>query len=205
MSATTSNTMAALKRTPVIIAIVVAVLVVLIWLVAFFFPQGHKLSTLDAQQQTLQQQVDAGNAKVAHLKHTFEHVGQFEAKETKFEAYVPSTPDLFKTTANYTSSLSATVAAAGMILTSVAPSSARVPTGSSTSSLTSIPVVLTVTGTYDHLLTLITSIYSMPRLTLIDSLTVRNGGPGTNRSTSLQATLDLVIFTTAKPPTTTSP
>lgn len=219
MSAATSTTAAALKRPPVIIAIVVALLVLVIWLLAFFLPQGHKLSTLNAKEQTLQQLVDAGNAKVAHLKHTFEHVGQFEAKQTKFETYVPSTSDLFKTTANYTSSLSAAVAAAGLTLTSVAPSTARTATGSSASSsgssasssasssgaVTSIPVVLTVTGPYDDLLKLITSIYSMPRLTLINSLDVRSGGPGTNRSSPLQATLDLAIFTTASAPTTRTP
>jgi Tfp pilus assembly protein PilO len=196
-----SNTTAALKRTPVIIAIVVAVLVLLIWLVAFFLPQGHKLSTLDAKQQTLQQQVTAGNAKVAHLKHTFQHVGQLEAEQSKFESYVPSTPDLFKTTANYTSSLSAAVAAAGMTLTSVSPGTARAPRSAGETSLTTIPVSLIVTGPYDHLLTLITSIYSLPRLTDIESVSVKNGGPGTNRSSSLQATLDLVIYTSAKPPT----
>ena len=217
MSAATSTTVTALKRPPVIIAIAVALLVLVIWLLAFFLPQGHKLSTLNAKEQTLQQLVDAGNAKVAHLKHTFEHVGQFEAKQTKFETYVPSTPDVFKTTANYTSSLSAAVAAAGMTLTSVAPAVARSASGSTASSsgsstsssgtsssgaVTAIPVVLTVTGPYDGLLTLINSIYSMPRLTLINSLNVRNGGPGTNRSSPLQATLDLDIFTTATATTT---
>lgn len=202
MSAATSTTVTALKRPPVIIAIVVAFLVLVIWLLAFFLPQGHKLSTLNTKEQTLQQLVNAGNAKVAHLKHTFEHVGQFEAKQTQFETYVPATPDLFKTTANYTSSLSAAVAAAGMTLTSVAPSEARAATGSGPA-VTTIPVVLAVTGPYDNLLNLIKSIYSMPRLTLINSVYVRNGGPGTNRSTPLQATLNLDIFSTAQSPTST--
>ena len=196
MSAASSPTVAALKRPPVIIAVVVAFLVVVIWLVAFFLPQGHKLSTLNAKEQTLQQLVDAGNAKVDHLKHTFEHVGQFEAKQTQFETYVPSTPDLFKTTANYTSSLSAAVVAAGMTLTSVAPSTAR-----ASGAVTAIPVVLTVTGPYDNLLNLIKSIYSMPRLTAINSIDIRNGGPGTNRSTPLQTTMNLDIFSTAQSPT----
>lgn len=196
MNAAASNTVTALKRPPVLIAIGVAFLVLVIWLLAFFVPQGHKLSTLNAKEQTLQQLVNEGNAKVAHLKHTFQHVGQFEAKQTKFEAYVPSTPDLFKTTANYTSSLSATVAAAGMTLTSVAPGSSRSAAG-----VTVIPVILTVTGPYDNLLKLITSIYAMPRLTTISDLDIRNGGPGTNRSTALQTTLDMDIFTTAQAPT----
>lgn len=197
---TASNTTAALKRTPVIVAIVVAVLVLVIWLLAFFLPQGHKLSTLDAKEQALQQQVTAGNAKVAKLKRTFQHVGQLEVEQGKFESYVPSTTDLFKTTANYTSSLSAAVSAAGMTLTSVTPGAAHAQTSTGTS-LTKIPVVLAAKGPYDGLLTLIKSIYTLPRLTDINSVTVRGGGPGTNRSTTLDVTLNLVIFTTAKPPT----
>ncbi|MGH9091817.1 MAG: type 4a pilus biogenesis protein PilO [Acidimicrobiales bacterium] len=208
-----STTAAALKRTPVIVAMAVAVVVVIVWLLAFFLPQGHKLSTLNAKERTLQQAVDTGNAKVAQLKHTFQHVGQLEAEQAKFQAYVPSTPDLFKSTANYTSSLSATVAASGVTLTSVSPGAAKASslstspskssssTSSSTStSLTVIPVTLSVTGTYDHLLTLVTNIYALPRLTDINSLALHGGGPSTNRSTPLQATLDLVTFTTAQPP-----
>ena len=134
---TASTTVAALKRTPVIVAVAVAVVVVVVWLLAFFLPQGHKLSTLNAKEQTLQQAVATGNAKVTQLKHTFQHVGQLEAEQAKFEAYVPSTPDLFKSTANYTSSLSATVAASGMTLTSVAPGAARSSTSKSSSSSSS--------------------------------------------------------------------
>ena len=199
-----SSTTAALKRTPVIIAIVVAVLVLLIWLVAFFLPQGHKLSTLNGKEQALQTEVDAGNAKVAHLKRTFQHVGQLEVEQNKFEAYVPSTPNLFKTTANYTSSLSAAVTAAGMTLTSVSPGLAHGQTSASSSTaLTTIPVVLLVSGPYDNLLSLIKGIYTLPRLTVINSVATSGGGQGTNRSTPLKATLDLVIFAAAKPPATT--
>ena len=64
-------------------------------------------------------------------------------------------------------------------------------------------MTLTVTGTYDNLLTLITNIYALPRLTDINSLTVHGGGPKTTRSTPLQATLDLATFTTTKPPSKT--
>lgn len=193
-----ASTAAALRRPPVIVAIVVAVVVLLIWLVAFFLPQGHKLSTLDAKQQSLQQDVDQGNAKVAQLKRTFQHATQLEAQQATMAAYVPSTPDIFKTTANYTGSLSSTVTAAGMSLTSVSPGQATTGTGSS---MTIIPVTLVVKGSYDNLLTLIKDIYSTSRLTDINAVTVRGGGPGTDRSSTLTVTLDLAIFTTAPAPT----
>ncbi len=193
---TRSSTVAALKRTPVIVTIVIAAVVVIVWLFAFFLPQGHKLSTLDSKRQALSDEVAAGNAKVVRLRHTFEHAGQLEAEHAKMQALVPSTPDLFKSTANYTSLLSSTVAAAQMSLTSVTTQ----PPGAATSkALTSIQVSLDVTGNYDHLLTLISDIYAMPRLTEISSVNIKGGGPGTNRSSTLQVNLTLETFTTAKP------
>ncbi len=207
--------LATLRRTPILIGIVVGVVIVLIWLVAFFLPQGSKLSKLSAQQTQLQQEVTAGNAKVAHLKNTFEHAGQLEAMLSSMEAYVPSTPDIFKSTANYTSTLSAAGTAAGVTVTSVNPSGAHTPvdssastsstssTGSgksSTASFTTIPITVQVTGTYDDLLSFIKGIYALPRLTVITSITVSGGGPGTSRTTVLKVDLSLVTFTTAKPP-----
>jgi Tfp pilus assembly protein PilO len=192
---TRSSTVAALKRPPVIISIVIAAVVVILWLFAFFLPQGRKLSTLDSKRQALTDEVAAGNAKVVRLRHTFEHAGQLEAEHAKMEALVPSTPDLFKSTANYTSLLSSTVAGAHMNLTSVTTQS---PAATS-KALTSIPVTLDVTGSYDQLLTLITDIYAMPRLTEISSVSIKGGGPGTNRFSTLQVILSLETFTTAKP------
>jgi Tfp pilus assembly protein PilO len=196
-----SDTLAALKRPPVVIAAVVAVVVILVWLLAFFLPQGKKVSTLAGQQQTLQSQVTEGNAKVARLEHTFQQSTQLKAMDNALRAYVPSTPDLFKTTANYANLLSATVTAAGMTLTSVSPGGASAAT--SGSKFTTVPITLVVKGTYDDLLSLVTKIYSMSRLTDIKSVDVTGGGPNTTRSTTLSATLDLITFTTAKPSPTT--
>jgi Tfp pilus assembly protein PilO len=184
----------ALRRTPVVVAVVIAVVVVIVWLLAFFLPQGSKISTLDTKQQTLEQQVAQGNAKVARLKHTFQHAPQLRAMSAKLEADVPATTDIY----NYIDSLSTTAAASNVKLTSVSPGAAtQTSTGSP---FTAIPVSMVVKGTYDHLLSLITNIYALPRLTDIDSVSISGGGPGTSRTTTLIATLSLEAFTTAKPP-----
>ena len=188
------------KQKPVVITAVIAVVVVIIWLVAFFLPQGSKLSTLNAQQQTLQQKVAQGNAKVERLKHTFQRASQLQAMDASLQAEVPSTPDIFKTTANYTNTLSATVAASHLTLTSVSPGGAAQPPAGS--DFTTVPVTLVVKGTYDNLLTFITNVYALPRLTDINQIRIEGGGPGTNRSSTLTATFSLVSFTTAKPPLT---
>lgn len=197
-----SRTLTALRRKPVLISIAVGVIVVVVWLLALFLPEGSKVSSLQVKEASLQQEISQGNAKVARLKHTFQQASQLDAMDAALQAAVPSTPDIFKTTANYTSSLSAAAAADQMVVTSVNPQGATA--GTSGSAFTSIPVSLDVSGTYDHLLSLIGSIYTLPRLTDISSVKITGGGPGTNRTTSLKATLGLVAFTTAKPATTAS-
>ena len=57
---------------------------------------------------------------------------------------------------------------------------------------------MSVTGPYDNLLTFIKDIYGLPRLTQINALTISGGGPNTSRSTVLNMTATLTIFTTAK-------
>lgn len=187
-----SGISSALRRKPTLIAIGVAIVVVIVWLFAFFLPEGHRLSALQAQEQTLQQQVAAGQAKVAKLQKTFQHTSELQSLDQKMAGYVPSTSDVFKTTANYTSLLSATVASAHMTLTSVSPSGSS----SAGQSFTAIPVTLVVTGTYDNLLSLIYDLYTLPRLTDITSLSITGGGLGSDRSTELNATLSLKAFIT---------
>jgi len=192
-----TSPLTALRRPPVLIAIVIALVVVLVWLVAFFLPQGSKIGTLDAQEHSLEQKVAAVQVKVARLKKTFAHVTTIEAMAGKLATYAPATADEY----NYVTSLHTAVTSSLVTLTSVSPGAITAPATGST--LSTIPFTLVVKGTYDHLLSLIDAIYALPRLTDIDSIDFTGGGPGTNRTTQLGATFDLMIFTTAKPTPTT--
>jgi len=186
------------RTTPVLVAIVVALVVVVVWLLAFFLPQGSKLSKLDTQETALRQQVQQGNARVAALQREALTAPKLQAELAKLKAYVPATPDEF----TYPSILKAAVSAAGAHFVSVTIGSEALPVaGSSPGSFTVIPVTLDVTGTYDQLLSLVTRIYALPRLTDIPTMDITGGGPGTNRSTALTADLGLQTFTSAKPPT----
>jgi Tfp pilus assembly protein PilO len=186
-------TVDALKRKPVVLSAALTVLVVIIWLLAFFFPQGSKVSTLDAQEQGLQLKVAAGNAKVAHLEHTFRNKPVLSAMQAALQADVPTNTGIY----DYINSLSTTAAASGVKLTSVTPQSASAASGKN--SFTSVAISMAVKGTYDQLLSLVTNIYNLPRLTDINEIEISGGGPGTSRSTPLSATLSLMAFSTAKP------
>ncbi len=191
-----SSSLNLLKSRPALITLGVLLLVILIWLIAFFLPQGKKLSTLSAQEQHLQAEVTAGQAKVAALKQEALHTPQLQAMSQQLNTYVPSTAGSYA----YITTMSNTAAAAKVTITSLSPGSVTPVTGSSFSS---IPFTVTVTGTYDELLTFIQDIYALPRLTQINTVSITGGGPQTNRGTPLNMTASLMIFTTQKPPTAT--
>lgn len=183
-----------LKNRTVLISIVVALLVVVIWLVAFFLPEGSKLSKLNTQEQTLQTQVAAGNAKVAALKREALNTPALEAMSHQLSAAVPSTADIF----NYITSLQNAATAAGVTVNTLSPTQPSATTGQSFST---IAVQMDVTGTYDQILAFIKGLYGLPRLTSIESVAINGGGPTSNRGTLLTSAMALAAYTAAKPTT----
>ncbi|MGH9082933.1 MAG: type 4a pilus biogenesis protein PilO [Acidimicrobiales bacterium] len=186
-----SATVAVLRRPRSMLGVAVALVVVLVWLLAFFLPQGRKLSSLHAQEQALTGQVDAGNAKVAELRVESQHSAQIQAMVTKLGAYAPATSDI-----SYIATLSNTAKAAGLTVASIGPGTAVAVTGSPYSA---IPFSVQVEGSYDSVLSFVRAVYALPRLTDIDSVAITGGGPKTDRSTPLSATFQLEIFTSLKP------
>lgn len=184
--------LAALRRPAVAVGVAVAVVVTAVWAFTFFLPQGSKLSKLQAQEQSLQAQVDAGNARVALLKKESQHTKQIQAMLQDLQGYVPATEQIY----TYIDILSGAAAAAGVTITAITPSHLTALSGSSYSAL---PIGLSAKGTYDEILAFIKGIYNLPRLTDIDSLSLSGGGRGSTRTSSLSVALSLVVFTTQKP------
>lgn len=187
-----------LRSKPVLITIVVALVVMLIWLVAFFLPQGSKASKLNAQVQKLNQQVSQQNAKLTLLRKTSKATPQLLAMLAQYQGYVPSQPDVLSGPSPFIDLIDATATKTGIKLSSISPGSVTAIPGLA---FAGIPVTVSVQGTYDSLLSFIKAMYALPRLTSINTISVTGGGPNTNRSTSLAASLDMQIYTTAKPTT----
>jgi Tfp pilus assembly protein PilO len=185
-----------LRSKPVLIALAVAALVVLIWLVAFFLPEGSKASKLRTQQQGLENQVAQDNAKLALLKRTSQATPQLEALLTRYQNYVPPQPDVLSGPDAYVNLLDSTATSTGVTLTSINPGT---PVAVPGLTFTGIPVAISAKGTYDALLAFLKAVYALPRLTSVQSVTVGGGGPNTNRSTVLTSAMNLQIYTTAKP------
>jgi Tfp pilus assembly protein PilO len=197
------------RRPQIIISIAVAVLIVLGWLVLFFIPKGHTVATLNAKYTTLKKKVAAAKLEVDQLRKLTRTTAAFQARLTQLHHYVPTTPQL----PSYILAIQATVKASGSTYVSMEPGPPEPATGRSgpstaskagTGSYTILPVTLSVDATYDQLLALITDIYKLTRLTVIASINITGGGPGTKRSTLLTVTMKLQTFSVTKPTATSS-
>ncbi len=189
-----NNSLNVLRNRTVLIGIAVGLVVLLIWLVAFFLPQGSKLSKLNTHNAALQTQVAEGNAKVATLRREALSTPTLQAMAKQLSASVPNTADIF----NYITALQNAATAAGVTVTTLTPNQPATSTGQA---FATIAVQMDVTGTYDGILNLIKGLYALPRLTTINSIAISGGGLGANRSTPLAATFTLTAYTSAKPTT----
>jgi len=86
---------------------------------------------------------------------------------------------------------------------------AQTSTAAAGPGVTTTPITVTTTGPYDNALTFIKNVEALPRLTIINSVSLTGGGPGSARSTTLSEIFALSIFsappvTVPAPPTSSS-
>jgi Tfp pilus assembly protein PilO len=191
--------LAVMRQRKVLIGLVVGLFVLLIWLVAVFTPEGHKLAAVNSQTQAAQTQQTTLQDRLARLKTYSKESAEFEALSQRLTAAVPVTSDVY----DYITALSNAAAATGVDVSSVSPSSPV--TGGN---VAVVPVSLSVSGSYDQTLAFIKALYALPRLTIITQVSLTGGGNGTARSTGLTSefSLDILAQTSAlagSTPTTT--
>lgn len=174
-----------LRQRKVLLPALGALLIALIWVIAVFDPQGHKLASVNASVQTAQNQQYALQARLDRLKIYSKESAQFEALASRLSTAVPSSTGVY----DYITALSNAASSAGLNIESIAPAPA-VASGN----VAAIPVTVSATGTYSQTLAFIEDLYALPRLTVIDQLSITGGGAGTSRSTTLTDEFNLDIF-----------
>ena len=177
--------LAVMRQRKVLIGLVVGLFVLLIWLVAVFTPEGHKLAAVNTQTQAAQVQQTTLQDRLARLKTYSKESGEFEALSQRLTAAVPATSDVY----DYITAISNAAAATGVDVSDVSPS-----TPVTGGNVAVIPVTVAVTGSYDQTLAFIKALYALPRLTIITQVSLSGGGTGTSRSTGLtdQFSLDIL-------------
>lgn len=180
------------RRTLVVtLAIVV---VVAVWYLAFFLPQTHKYSALHTERASLEATVAQDDARLATLRSESHHVKAIEGMIAGYQADAPASAQVY----TYVQTISGAAITAAVSITSLQPGTLTADAGTAYSV---IPVTATVKGTYTHLVAFLRSLYTLPRLTAINGLTVNGGGPGATSGKTLSATFQLSIFTSQKPAT----
>jgi len=177
--------LAVMRQRKVLIGLVVGLFVLLIWLVAVFTPEGHKLAAVNTQTQAAQVQQTTLQDRLARLKTYSKESGEFEALSQRLTAAVPATSDVY----DYITAISNAAAATGVDVSDVSPS-----TPVTGGNVAVIPVTVAVTGSYDQTLAFIKALYALPRLTIITQVSLSGGGTGTSRSTGLTDQFGLDIL-----------
>jgi len=174
-----------LRQRRVLIAAAVALLVILIWMVALFLPEGRNVGTINVKVQAAQNEQVQLQDRLARLKSYSRESAKFEALQAKLTASVPSTTDIY----DYITAISQIATATGIKVSNVDPQPAQ-----ASGNVSVIPVAISASGTYDQTLAFIKALYALPRLTLISNVSISGGGNNTNRGTVLNDQFSLEIL-----------
>jgi len=196
------DTLKLLRQRKVVISALVGLFVILIWLVAVFNPEGHKLANVNSQVEQAQSAQSALQLRLAKLRHYSKESAQFIALGQRLSAAVPATTDVY----DYITAISNAAQASGVKVSSLDPSGPQ-----AAGNVTVIPVTVSASGNYGQTLAFIKALDALPRLTVITQISITGGGAGTNRSAVLTDQFGLYIFAqssaaakAATPSTTTS-
>ena len=154
--------MTATVRRPAVIGAVIAVVLVLGWWRLLWNPQATALAAAHQQEQQQTTNLLVAGQTLGHLKHLHTISTRMAALEQQITAAVPAGDGLDQ----FLLSLNALAQADGISVVSVSPGQPSALAG-----LTSIPVDLSLTGTYADLQRFLDGLRNGNRLVLVDSLT----------------------------------
>jgi Tfp pilus assembly protein PilO len=180
-----SDLLGVLRQRKVLVSAGVTLLVLLIWLVAVFNPEGHKLSNVNSEVQAAQSEQASLQARLDRLRVYSKESAVFEALGQRLSAAVPPTADFY----DYITAISNAAAATHMAVSSISPGNP-----SSAGNVTAIPVVLAASGNYSQTLAFVKAIDALPRLTVITQLSISGGGTNSGRSTVLTDEFNMEIL-----------
>lgn len=177
------------------------VLVVILWLVALWLPQGSALSAAKKRKDEAQAQGATLRDQLKRLQDARRDQPLKQSQLETLRVAIPDDPNLaqFILDANDAASRS------GIDFLSITPTQPTAPSGATTGttvagggSATPVPIRIgmTIAGGYFQVLDFINRLNALPRIVVVDSLTMSGSGS----SAQLQVTLQERIFTTSVQP-----
>ena len=174
------------------------VLVVILWLVALWLPQGSALSAAKKRKDEAQAQGATLRDQLKRLQDARRDQPLKQSELETLRVAIPDDPNLaqFILDANDAASRS------GIDFLSITPSQPTAPSaaasGTSGASAAPVPIRIgmTIAGGYFQVLDFINRLNALPRIVVVDSLSMSGSGP----TAQLQVTLQERIFTTSVKP-----
>lgn len=154
------------KHPRVLAAIGGVLLLILVFYLAWWSPEGSKLATVDAKKQQQATQIANLRSNLILLQHESQYVSQYQTYLTFFSSQVPVQPE----EGQLVYQLGSLSIRDHVDLTEVSANSTAPATPPAT--LSTIPVSLVVTGSHYNVFRFLAGIYKLPRL-----ITVQNVAP----------------------------
>jgi len=171
------------KRMAALVALAVVVLAGA-WYVALYRPMTHQLSAAKASYSKAEAKVSQLEGQYQALQALVRRLGADKAALAKLEQAVPDNPDL----ADALSQLQQVAQSTGVQLSQVGPSAPVVPTAGSSgaTSLPSVTLSLSASGTYAQTKAFLAALDQMPRTVVVNHLSMASNGPNLNTTLSAE-------------------
>lgn len=188
-------------RSPIVLGVIGGlILLLLIWWFAWMSPEANKLTTVQAQQTQLNQQVEQLQAKITQLQQESAQVQKELPYLVRYTAAAPPTPEQ----GLIVNQILALSKRTGVDLSSISDNTVSPPAVAG--GLSTIPVDLVVSGNHSQVLNFLNGFYQLPRLMTISTLALdaSGGSPNildVNDGASYSLTMAATAYTLATPAT----
>ncbi|MGH9293330.1 MAG: type 4a pilus biogenesis protein PilO [Acidimicrobiales bacterium] len=153
-----------LGRRAVLISVAAVVVILLVWWFAWMSPQGAKLTSVNAEATTKQQQLTSLEQVLQQSEHDAVLAKEEQKYLNKFTAAVPSLPEAGPLTTELFNLSKRT----GVALGSLADDTTAAPATGSL--LSTIPLSISITGPHDHCNAFLQGLYSLTRLVTVQTV-----------------------------------
>ena len=179
-----------MRRGALLLGLIGAVLIAVLWWFFLVTPQNDEISSLDDQTAALQLEESSLQAQKAQLLEIRDNELTYMTAGASLERLIPSDPEL----ATFIDDVNILARETGISINALTPA---LPAGEAEDVFQSISVFMDLEGQFFEVLGFLYGLSDMERLVRVDSVTL-NVGAEENGITTLTASLDTLIFTTAQ-------
>jgi Tfp pilus assembly protein PilO len=179
-------------------AVAATLALVALWFVFLWGPQGGRLDDANERSSSAEQENQELELRLARLQAAQEHALDLTADVEQLRRAVPDTPEL----AEFILDANQAASDAGVDFLSVSPGE---PTANDASLPPVIPLNINVTGSYFSVLDYLEQLSSLPRVVVIDSMSLTPIGSATTDDSELTVALTGRMFSKTAPKLTPPP